>query len=99
MAVKTNYMEEQRDDKLWRIAQRRAEFRKGLFSFLIINTFLWIIWWFTTGQKGDFRGVPWPCWVMLFWGLGLAKQYYEAYHGTKSDLAEKEYEKLKREGR
>jgi hypothetical protein len=37
---------------------------------------------------------------MLGWGIGLAMQYYEAYHSDKSDMAEREYEKLKRrEGR
>lgn len=92
-------MEQQKDDKLWQIAQRRANFRRSLFTYLISNAFFWCIWWFTKGTKGDWEGVPWPIWVMLGWGFILGKQYYEAYHGTKSDLAEKEYEKLKREGR
>jgi hypothetical protein len=92
-------MEQPKDEKLWKIAQKRAHFRRSAYSYVIVNTFLWIIWWFTKGQYGDWGKFPWPAWVMLGWGLGLAKEYYEAYHSTKSDLAEREYEKLKREGK
>ena len=92
-------MEEQKDGKLWRIAQKRAHFRKSLFTYLTVNGLFWCIWWFTRGQYGTFGKFPWPAWVMLFWGFGLAKDYYEAYHGSKSDLAEREYEKLKRQGK
>lgn len=92
-------MELQRDDRLWRIAQKRAQFRKSAYSYLIVNSFLWLVWWFTSGYNGKFTGIPWPVWVMLGWGFGLAKQYYEAYYSDKSDLAEREYEKLKKEGK
>lgn len=93
-------MEDQRDEQLWRIAQKRAQFRRKLYSYVVINIFLWLVWWFTTGNKGNFHGFPWPLWVMIAWSIGLALRYYEAYHGSKSDLAEQEYEKLKRrEGR
>jgi hypothetical protein len=90
-------MEEQRDEKLWRVARKRAEFRRSLYSYLVINLLLWCVWWFTTGEKGNWKGFPWPCWVMLFWGIGLAKQYFDAYYGTKADLAEREYERMKKE--
>lgn len=90
-------MEEQRDQKLWRIAQERAHFRKSLYTYLVINTLLWFIWWFTSGYKMDFSsGLPWPAWVMLAWGVGLALNYYRAYHSNTSDIAEREYERLKR---
>jgi len=92
-------MEDQRDEQLWRIARKRAQFRRRLSSYIIVNAFLWLVWWFIEGSKGNFHGFPWPLWIMLAWGLRLAIRYYEAYHGTESDLAEREYEKLKREGR
>ena len=96
-------MEEPRDEKLWRIARKRAEFRKSLYSYMIINTFLWFIWWFTAGRKGwhmNDDGIPWPVWVMLGWGIGLAITYYKAYHSDGSDMVDREYERLKqREGR
>ena len=90
---------EQRDERLWRIAQKRAEFRKSLYSYIIINTLLWFIWWFTGGYTGrglDDSGPPWPVWVMLGWGIWLCISYYKAYHGDKSNMAEREYERMKR---
>jgi fatty acid desaturase len=90
-------MEQSKDEKLWRVARKRAEFRKSLFTYLVIIAFLWGIWWFTSGRHDGFRGYPWPVWVMLGWGVGLGFQYFNAYSGNKEDLAEQEYEKLKRE--
>jgi len=87
---------EERDEKLWRIARQRADFRRNLYSYIVVILFLWAIWWFTSGSDymEDRRGVPWPCWVMLGWGLGLARHYFKAYHGGKETLAEEEYRKL-----
>ena len=90
-------MDSQKDDQLWRIARKRADFKKSLFSYLIVIAFLWGIWWFTSGQVDGFHGYPWPIWVMLGWGLGLGFQYFDAYNGSRQNLTEKEYEKLKRE--
>lgn len=89
-------MENEKDQALWKIAQQRAAFRKSLYSYFVINIMLWAIWWFTDGKHQGFHGTPWPLWVMLFWGIGLGFQYFKAYHGNESDLAEQEYEKLKR---
>ncbi len=90
-------MDELKDDRLWRIARKRAEFKKSLYSYIIVNLFMWAIWWFTAGHVTGFTGIPWPLWVMLGWGLGLAKQYYDAYNGNKGDMTQKEYERLKSE--
>lgn len=87
-------MEQQRDDRLWQIARKRARFQRSLASYFIVNAFLWAIWWFTMGRKGH-GGIPWPCWVMIGWGIGLLFQYLNAYGGSKKDLVEKEYEKLR----
>jgi hypothetical protein len=89
-------MENEKDQTLWRIAQQRAAFRRKLYSFFVMSIFFWAIWWFTQGRVQGFRGWPWPAIVMLVWGLGLSFQYFRAYHGNESDLAEQEYEKLKR---
>jgi hypothetical protein len=90
-------MTETNDDRLWRIARKRADFRRNLYSYVAVNLFLWLVWWFTTGRITGFNGYPWPIWVMLGWGLSLAKQYFDAYKGDKKDLADEEYEKLKRQ--
>ena len=89
--------EKQRDENLWRIARKRANFRRSFYTYIVINALLWGIWWFTSGQKNGLHGYPWPIWVMLGWGIGIAFQYFGAYHGSKQDLQEEEYEKLKRE--
>jgi hypothetical protein len=36
-----------KDQILWMMAQKRARFKKHLFTYLIINIFLWIIWFLT----------------------------------------------------
>ncbi len=89
--------EEQKDQRLWKIAQQRADFKRSFFSYLVIVTFLWGIWWFTIGKNEGYSGYPWPIWVMLGWGIGLAFQYFKAYNGDKETLTEKEYKKLKNE--
>lgn len=88
-------MEQQRDEQLWQQAKKRAGFQRSLASYFVVNTFLWLIWWFTAGKNGDNRDLPWPIWPMLGWGMGLLFQYLNAYGGSKNDLVEKEYEKLK----
>jgi len=90
-------MEEQKDERLWRIARLRANFKRSFYSYLIVNGFLWCIWWFTTGQYGGVGAYPWPIWPMLGWGLGLGFQYFNAYTGSGEDLTQQEYEKLKKE--
>ena len=89
--------EQPRNEQLWLLAQKRAKFRRHLFTYIVINAFLWGIWWFTVGRYDGFRGYPWPIWVMLGWGIGLAFNYFDAYHGSKEDITQQEYEKLKRE--
>ena len=92
---------ENRDEQLWMIAKRRAGFKKQLASYIIINGFLWAMWYFTERHHdNDYNMVPWPIWCTLGWGVGLAFSYYKAYHDTKESDTMKEYQKLKdREGR
>ncbi|MFN3793088.1 MAG: 2TM domain-containing protein [Chitinophagaceae bacterium] len=86
------------NDKLWRIAKKRANFKKSAFAYVVVNIFLWTIYWITHGYEGfEFKASAWPIWVTLGWGIGIAFQYYEAYTGNQDDLVEREYEKLKQE--
>ncbi len=83
-----------RDEKLWRIAKRRAHFQRDLMSYLFTNAILITIWYLTSGIKSHF----WPGWVLVFWGIGLVTQYYRAYiRPNDDDLAEQEYQKLLKE--
>jgi len=40
---------EAKNDILWELAKRRAGFKKHLISYLMINAFLWSIW-FVSGS-------------------------------------------------
>ncbi len=81
----------QKDQILWRTAKKRANFKWSLLSYLLVNAFLVVVW-----VLGD-RTYFWPIWCILGWGLGIAIQYFSAYHKTGVFSAEKEYEKLKKE--
>jgi hypothetical protein len=92
-------MEEQRDEKLWQLAKRRADFQNSLLSFAVIAVICWAIWYFTAGRKGFNTGTPWPLWVMLGLGIGLFFKFMKAYKTDKDTLAEREYEKLKNQNK
>jgi len=85
--------QQQKDERLWELAKKRAGFKRHVASYFFTNAFLVAIWFFTSGPRSYF----WPMWPMLGWGLGLAFNYFEAYNGNKLFTAEEEYEKLKRE--
>lgn len=94
---------EGKDPVLWEIAQRRAGFKKHLVTYLIINAFLWALWYFTGSRHNEMDvsrwantgQIPWPLWVTLGWGIGLAFNYAAAYMFHKTNTVESEYEKLK----
>lgn len=79
-------IEQNKDNKLWRLAKKRVGFRWNLISYLITNLVLIAVW-FMSG-----RGSFWPAWVIVFWGLALLAQYFRLFHfGSVED----EYKKLK----
>ena len=84
----------ERDPELWQLAQRRVSFKYHLASYIVINTFFWILWWLTGRDR---HGWPWPIYPMLGWGIGLFFHYVGAYVIPKENSVEREYEKLKRQ--
>lgn len=88
---------QERDAQLWKMAQKRASFKKHLATYFIMNAFFWALWFFGGGTQEDHHGWPWPIWPMLGWGIGIAFNYVSAYHDDKMSSTEKEYEKLKKE--
>ena len=86
---------EGKDPVLWELAQKRASFKCHLASYVIVNGFFWILWYFTGQHVDDESRFPWPVWPMLGWGIGLAFHFAGAYVFPKANSVEKEYEKLK----
>ncbi|MFC4262625.1 2TM domain-containing protein [Ferruginibacter yonginensis] len=88
----------EKDEALWRLAKKRIKFKRSVLSYIIVNAFLWALWFYgnesDTPMRGSFNW-PWPLWVSIGWGIGLAFQFSEAYMFPKSNAIEKEYEKLK----
>jgi hypothetical protein len=85
---------EEKDKQLWEIAQKRASFKSHLITYVLVNTFLWILW-AINGAKFYSGGIPWPVWPTLGWGIGIVSHYLGAYVYPKSNSVEREYEKLK----
>ena len=83
-----------KDPELWMMARRRASFKRHLYTYLVINAFLWLMWVFT-GADRDGSGVPWPVWSTFGWVFGLAMHYIATY--VKNNSEEKEYEKLQKQ--
>lgn len=87
---------ENRDENLWRIAKKRAGFKRHLAAYIIINGFLWIMWLMTMHEAGmQNELIPWPLWSTVGWGIGLAFNYYGAYLENRDSTTMREYEKLK----
>ena len=92
---RNSHTPEGHDPRLWAIARKRASFKSNLITYLIVNAFLWGLWYFTGGRTYS-GGLPWPIWPTFGWGIGLAFHYFGAYVHHESDSVENEYEKLKR---
>jgi hypothetical protein len=56
--------------------KRKRMFQQQVIMYALINLLLWIIW-ASTGF-----GFPWPIFVTVFWGLGLASQAWMIYRGA-----------------
>jgi 2TM domain len=83
-------MKEERDEQLWQQAKARADFKTHLATYIIVNSLLCVIWLVT----GGVNSYPWPVWPTAGWGIGVVLNYLAVYRFT--NIAEKEYEKLKK---
>lgn len=81
-----------KDPVLWEIAQRRASFKTHALTYVIVNSFLWGLWFFSSRNQGT--EYPWPIWSTLGWGIGLAFHFAGAYVFPRANSVEREYEKL-----
>lgn len=90
----TTLSPQQRDEKLWNLATKRAGFKRHLIAYVIINIFLWATWFFSDHTIFYQRSLPWPLWTTLGWGIGVAFHFAGAYIFTEHNQAENEYQKL-----
>jgi hypothetical protein len=87
-------MQTAKDQELWKIAKKRVGFKRHLASYIVINSFLWLLCFFTD-KNDDHVGIPWPIFPMLGWGIGLMFSFLGAYVFITYNAIEKEYDKLK----
>jgi len=85
-----------RDPQLWEIAKRRVSFRYHLFIYIIVNGFLWALWFFGKHDEGT-SNYPWPIWSTMGWGIGLFFHFLGAFVFIKENGVEREYQRLLKE--
>jgi hypothetical protein len=88
--------DQQKDPQLWKAAKQRASFKYHIGAFLTMTIFFWITWYLS--GKHMSRSWPWPVWPMVIWGIILLFHFLRTYVYQQNNTAEKEYEKLKRQG-
>ena len=84
------------DEELRIKATKRAEEKIGFYyhlgSYVGVNIFLFLIWYYWTSHV-----FPWFLVVLLGWGIGVVGHFFTVFYtGYTKRLAEKEYEKLKK---
>ena len=84
----TATMEEDTRTKARRIAEARYSFRWHALIYAFVNSGLVAIWFLTGG------GFPWPIFIIVFWGIGLASHYMGAYHSMGRDWIDRETERI-----
>ena len=57
--------------------KEKSEFHIHLFTYLVVNTMIMLVWAFTGG------GFFWPIFVIAFWGIGVVLQAYVVYGGGR----------------
>ena len=83
--------------------QARREFIQHVVAYVVVNSFLWLLYLssidigslFGGTPIGDFDfGFPWPIFPTAFWGMGVVMQYIEYYykHGGGAQRQEEEIE-------
>lgn len=93
---------EGKDPHLWQLAHRRASFKRHLAIYVVINLFIWVLWYFTRGRfdfDASYGLLPWPVWPMSGWGIGLMFHFIGAYVYTGDRMVEREYEKIRNQNK
>ena len=88
-------LQSEKDQILWKQAKKRVGFKNHLISYLLENTMLWAMWFFS-GRETEENGFPWPLFCSLGWGFGILWHFIGAFVlNNKLSQIEKEFQKLK----
>ncbi len=86
---------QQTEHHLWKKAESRAAFKLHVLSYVAVNLGLWLLWYLTTSEH-QVMGA-WPMYISAFSALGLLVEFAGAFLNlNQHDMAQKEFEKLKR---
>ncbi len=66
---------EGKDPILWEIAQRRASFKNHVSTYVIVNIFLWAVWYFTGAITAEPKNIITPGQFGLPWDGALALRF------------------------
>ena len=82
------------DDELRAKAEARVkareDFRVHLLIYVLVNAFLWALWFTTDGATSG--SIPWPAYSLIGWGIGLVAHWWTVY-GVNESRREAEIEK------
>lgn len=87
------------DEELRSMAAQRlkehSDFRWHLITYVVINGMFWVIWALANGVHSH----PWPIWLTLFWGIGVAFHWgYATRRRVDGAAVEAEIARMRAEG-
>lgn len=86
-----------KNPELWTTARKQVGFVKHAIIYIIVNLFLWTLWYFTNSNFNPVNRLihfPWPVIATLGWGIGLALNFVNAYLFSSFMSTENTYQKL-----
>ena len=63
--------------------KKRHDFHAHVLIYLLVNTFLVVIWWMTSPE-----GFFWPVFPIIGWGIGVAMNAWDVY--VSDDISEED---------
>jgi hypothetical protein len=75
--------------------KKRRDFKGHLLIYFLVNTFLVVIWFVTSGG-----GFFWPVFIMVGWGIGVVMNAWDVYFAEEigEDDIRREIDRLERRG-
>jgi hypothetical protein len=73
--------------------ERRISFFMHLASYFVINTAIFLVWFFVTNHG---KGFPWFVIPLAGWGIGVVAHFFNVFvfHGLRERLIEREMERI-----